>query len=361
MLKGALRLQFFYDVCEEIDLAHAQKILGAQANRKAATQPNMPRYLGLQEAPAVLGTDRLPVDGDRMADVEYKAFPYGVVALTICLPFSCEWQQLLEQSSKLLEDTALARVARRRVEEMTARFEGALRQKYAEWPAEDYLTVEVEDAQDEIGTSLGGAAFAQSCAGQIARLVRGETQPLSETEVQEVLTSTLSCYPSDVMVVGWAAAVVFDATEGRRDTRELIEYANSQLLEFRHYDSRLAEILKKLYDLTQQRRAWWRQWGVVRESERLYRMRLEVHELAERSDNSLRLLGDMFYARAYKLISRRIGLDDYRRLVEDKMSTAKELYDFQVGEFNHQRAFVLEAIVVLILIIDLVLLLFKPK
>jgi hypothetical protein len=134
----------------------------------------------------------------------------------------------------------------------------------------------------------------------------------------------------------------------------LIEYANSQLLEFRHYDARLTRILSELYSLLQAKQAWWRRWRIVRETERLNRLRLDVAELAERGDNSLRLLGDMFYARAFRVISSRIGLTDFRHFVEEKLTTARELYDFFMDHFNHQRTFVLETTVVLILVIELV-------
>ena len=38
--------------------------------------------------------------------------------------------------------------------------------------------------------------------------------------------------------------------------------------------------------------------------------------------------------------------------MEDKLRTAAELYQFMVGEFHQRRAFVLELMVVIILIID---------
>jgi hypothetical protein len=41
------------------------------------------------------------------------------------------------------------------------------------------------------------------------------------------------------------------------------------------------------------------------------------------------------------------------RLVERKLKTAEDLYDFMVEQFNQSRAFFLEAIVVLILLIEL--------
>lgn len=43
-----------------------------------------------------------------------------------------------------------------------------------------------------------------------------------------------------------------------------------------------------------------------------------------------------------------------RNLVEAKLRTAGELYDFMMHEFHQARAFVLEAMVVAILVIELI-------
>jgi hypothetical protein len=45
---------------------------------------------------------------------------------------------------------------------------------------------------------------------------------------------------------------------------------------------------------------------------------------------------------------------DYKDLVKEKLQTAEDLYRFMVDQFNQSRAFVLELMVVVILIIELV-------
>jgi hypothetical protein len=62
----------------------------------------------------------------------------------------------------------------------------------------------------------------------------------------------------------------------------------------------------------------------------------------------------MFSARLYKLAALKVGVPDYKDLVQQKLQTAEELYRFMVDEFNQSRAFVLELMVVIILIIELV-------
>ncbi len=62
----------------------------------------------------------------------------------------------------------------------------------------------------------------------------------------------------------------------------------------------------------------------------------------------------MFYARAYRLAAAKVGAGDYRSLVDQKLRTGGELYEFMVNEFREARGFILELLVIVILIIELV-------
>ena len=93
-----------------------------------------------------------------------------------------------------------------------------------------------------------------------------------------------------------------------------------------------------------------------KEAARLNALRLEVMELSERTDNAIKFLSDMYWARVYKLAAARIGVPDYRHLVEQKLQAAGELYRFMIDTSHQGTAFVLETVVVIILIIDLIVL-----
>jgi len=163
----------------------------------------------------------------------------------------------------------------------------------------------------------------------------------------------MSYYPTDLLVVGWMAAFLYDTTEGAAPTVQLLEYANTQLLEYRRYDEVLTRVLKRGYDALEHGGGFLRRWRYAREATRLNTLRLDIRELTERTDNAIKFLSDMFYARAYQLASAKIGVNDYRHLVEEKLRTAGELYDFMVNEFRQARGFVLEVLVVVMILIEI--------
>src|SRR5262249_36388831 len=152
--------------------------------------------------------------------------------------------------------------------------------------------------------------------------------PLAPEEQAHVLASRLSYYPTDLIVAGWSAACVYDTTAGAESTIRLLEYVNTQLLEFRFYDELLTRTLREVYRLLDEGTGFWRRWRLATEAERLNTTRLDVSELAERSDNAAKFLSDMFAARLYRLVADKIGVPDYRKLVTDKLQTAGELYAF---------------------------------
>jgi hypothetical protein len=85
-----------------------------------------------------------------------------------------------------------------------------------------------------------------------------------------------------------------------------------------------------------------------------------VRELAERVDNSIKFLSDMFAARLYRMAAAKIGVPDYRTLVDQKLESAGDLYGFMMDRFYQSRAFVMELMIVIILLIDLAFL-FRGK
>jgi uncharacterized Rmd1/YagE family protein len=71
----------------------------------------------------------------------------------------------------------------------------------------------------------------------------------------------------------------------------------------------------------------------------------------------VKFISDTYYARVYRLSSGKIGLNDYRTLVDEKLITAGELYEFMVAQFNERRMFALEVVVAVLVLLDVILLL----
>jgi hypothetical protein len=353
-LKGSLLGLFLYDVAEEIRLDQARQILHAGGpDRAPGFRRPAPEYVRFAHPPIVRDKIAVEVDsGDRWTCV-VKFYDYGVVSIALELTWQLDWPGLVQLSSNWIGSAEIERKAAELARAQVETVRGTLVKPYSNWSSEDYYVVHVREALDGTGHPLSSGDLVAQHGSNIAQIVRSEAVPLSDPEIAEILRGMVSYYPSDLLVVAWMAAFLYDTPEGALPILQLLEYANTQLLEFRYYDEVLTEVLAGVYRRLEHRRGLFGRWRLAKDAERLNRIRLDVIELTERVDNSIKFLSDMFYARAYRLAAARIGVTDYRDLVDQKLKTAADLYQSMVGEFHQGRAFVLEALVVVILLIEL--------
>jgi len=351
-LHGAVLVLIQFDVSEEIRLDELRKIFGAR-RAEASFKHAAPNYVQYQRPPVVEPIEPLVLDSGERLDAQIRYYDYGVLSVVFELPFSGDWDTLVRLSSRWVWDTDFTSLASKIVKSKLERARPALIKSYDNWLHEDYFMFHVREMASK---PTAGELLTQH-GGQIAQIVRGETAPLSEGERQEVLQGRISYYPNDLAVIGWNGAFLYDTAAGAETAIQLLEYANSQLLEFRHYDELLTRELESVYDFLETgRTGLWSRWRTARAASKLHTVLLDVAELTEHADNAIKFLSDMFSARLYKLAASKVGVPDYKDLVQKKLRTAEELYNFMVDQFNQSRAFVLELMVVIILIIELVML-----
>lgn len=344
-LRGSAVGLFLFDVCEEVKLDELRTILGArrlgEGLKHAAAE-----QLFFERPPVV---ENLPMR-ESQAQVRVKYYDYGVVSVLFEFPFAGDWPDLIALSSRWISGSDLPTRAEEIAKERVARTRSALVKPYDTWLSEDYFIFFMR----EIDGSPTASQLLNSCGSQISQVVRGENALLSDDERREVLQSAMSYYPNDLVVLGWNAAFVYDSLAGSETTMQLLEYANSQLLEFRHYDDLLTRELARVYDSLEEKSSIIGRWRLPREASRLQTVLLDVTELTERADNAIKFLSDMFSARLYRLAASKVGVPDYKSLAKEKLRTAEDLYRFLIDEFHQSRTFWLEAMVVLILLIELV-------
>ncbi|MBZ5596225.1 MAG: hypothetical protein LAP39_28605 [Acidobacteriia bacterium] len=359
--RGSFHALLLYDVADELDLQTLRSLLGATPPvRKPEFKLPAPVYVRFEHPPVVEPCESLSLSTGESFEGRLKYFDYGVVSLELELPFEAGWQELVTLSNRWIEAPELEQKANQIVRRRLGKLTEAVSKAYPEWLDEVYYTVHVREVTGANGKVLPAAELLAEHGTAIAQIVRGELNPLSPAEERELLGSSMSYYPSDLLVVGWMAGFIYDTAEGAAATEQLLEYANTQLLEYRRYDEVFTRVLKRAYDSLERGGGFFSRWKLAAEATRLNTLRLDITELSERADNAIKFLSDMFYARAYQLAATKIGVNDYRHLVDEKLRTAGELYQFMVDEFRAARGFVLELMIVIILVIDLVFL-FKGK
>jgi hypothetical protein len=350
-MKGSVVFLTLYDICEEVCLSEIRDILHIQPpGREPSFKHPAPEYVRFEQPPVVETLDEFTLASGERLRGRIKYYDYGVAVVELVLPFEGGWPQLIDLSSRHASGFEIERQAFQIAKQSVACVARALSKPNENWLSEDYFIFHVT----EIEGNPTAAEVSLHHQGEIAQIVRGENSPVSDAERIEILQSAMSYYPGDLVVIGWNGAFLYDTAAGGQTTIQLLEYANSQLLEFRYYDEVLTRRLRQVYKSLDQETGLRARWRMARAAARLYTLLLDVTELTERTDNAIKFLSDMFSARLYRLAAAKVGVPDYRELVERKLRTADGLYRFMVDQFNQGRAFALELLVVVILIVELV-------
>ena len=358
-LQGAVLVLIQFDVCEEIKLDQLRQIFGARKQAQPSFKHPAPWYVRYERPPVVEPIEALVLESGEKLQGQIKYYDYGVLSVVLELPFAGDWDTLVRLGSRWVWDVDFAGHASRIVRQRLERAAPALVKPYTEWLSEDYFIFHLR----EVAGAPSASDLVASQGARIAQIVRGEKDQLSDGERNEILQSRISYYPNDLAVIGYNAAFVYDTPAGAETAIQLLEYANSQLLEFRHYDELLTRELAGVYAGLKPAAAGAgivRRWKMRSEAMRLNGVTVEVTELVERSDTAIKFVSDMFSARLYRLAAAKVGVPEYKNLVNEKLRTAENLYRFLIDEFHQSRGFVLEVMVVIILVIELIYL-FKGK
>ena len=358
IVQGYFRILSFFDVAEAIDLQSLRAILGPEAAlRSPAFAHRAPEYAQAQHAPIVESVSQLVLPTGEKLDARFKYYWFGVASVELTSGFECEFDALCPQSYRWMNAPEVEEAAEALLRGRMERIRPALIRPSAKWVDEDYLVIDIESALHPDGRPATAVDMLQSYADQITQLVRGEIISLSTSERDEIVRSALSYYPSDLVVVGWAAALVYDKPDSTPAVIDLLEYANTQLLEFRYYDELLTSLLSNVYSSLEGHESFWSRWRLPGRAGRLNRLRLDIMDLAERTEYAVKFISDTYYARVYRVSSAKIGVDDYKTLVAEKLKTAEDLYEFMVAQFNEVRMFALETVVAVLVLLDVILLL----
>jgi hypothetical protein len=354
-MKGSVLGVMLHDVCEEIRLEELRQILGArrvEPSFKHAT----PEYVRFEKPPVVERLPPITLDSGERLMPQLKYYDYGVISVILELEFAADWPALIQLAARWVPSPELERQAQQIVRARLDKILPAIVRPYADWLSEDYYIFLLT----EVPGNPQGADLLVQHGSQIAQVLRGEQAPLARAINDDVQQSSLFYYPNDLVTIGWNAALVYDTPAGAETAVQILEYANSQLLEFRHYDDWLTRELDGVYGTLKQPAGIWRRWKMRSEALRLNSVTVEVTELAERSDTAIKFVSDMYSARLYRLAAAKVGVPEYKDLVNEKIRTAEGLYRFLIDEFHQSRGFVLEVMVVIILVIELVYL-FRGK
>jgi hypothetical protein len=353
VLTGSVTKFFLFDVAESFDLAALGALAQSPASARVASKQPTPSYVHYRHPPVTIDGGAIGVEPVSGFTVRFKVFDYGAVSVALSRRLPDSWAQLLQEGVGWHDDPRLESGAEAACRALIARVPSALTRTRREFLSEDYLVFAVSAAAE----AQRADALVRDRGAAIAQLLRGEREELSAEEREEVLRHRLSYLSTDLVVPTWNAAFIYDTDSGAQGVTEILEFANSQLLAFRYYDELLDDELRRIYALLE-RPHWPNSWfgrRFTRAARHVHALFIDVNELTDRTENALKIAGDVYAARLFSLAAARLGLDHWKGSVRDKLNTLDAIYRFAVEQTGMARGELLELVIVLILVLELAL------
>jgi len=347
-MANAIWLYRLYDVAEEIQLHLVEKILAeskptarlrlSRIRPKSIHIPNPPVTVELGEEDILICKERYPVK------FIAKVYDLGVISIImrILLSGSCTYEKIRDLAVYLSDTEDLEYLfVNKRDEVREALAQTMIRPGYRGFE-EDYLLFYFRQWQKEWDP---------------VPLLLGENEPVSQQVRRETLQHTFTYGEEDLTIITWSSALVYDNT-GSFDIPDLLEFALTQLLELRYYDSLLSEEMTKMYDAIEEAEAvtQFRRLGQYRQiMNKLMELVVEINEITEKIQNSLKVTEDVFYARIYGAALAIFRTRAWMESIQQKSSVIMQNYSFLSNRLVNQQSMLLELAIVLLFVLEILL------
>lgn len=346
---GSFVAYYIFDVADSIDLSRLESLRGEgveraplQLRRTASSE-----FIQFPVPPAIVRIDSPEGAPFR---IRAKIFDYGVVSLRLSYPFSGTWDEFADLARRLRGDESPAAIARASLDLLLPQLRPALDEPHPPG-LEEYAVAHV----DRFEQPVSGAELLDTYGAEVAQLILGEERRLMQSEQDEALRVNFAYYEDELTVIHWETAFVYDRLESASATEDILEFANTQLIELRTYDAYLDAELDAIYRLDPGRpvRRFFRR-HTNASAEHLRYLIVDVLEITDRISNALKIIGDAYYARLYRGAAGRLGLADWQRQIDAKLRSVEEMYRFFQDQMQHARDEVLEVVIIILILIEVV-------
>lgn len=355
--KGRVIALFAFDIGFEVALDKLSSVPSSAPVRPLSPKKQTPAFLQLAKPPVVVSLgDVKPVFGlSEAGQAQVTVFDFGAASLSYQwpLPEGLAFEEL-KQISRTLYDLNLESRARERIQKFMEEIRPAITRPELSHLVEDYYLFVVESF-DQPMTASG---LLSECGAPIAQVLRFETEPLSRQQQEEGLNHRISYYENDLVVVDWNAALVYD--RDFNDTAYVLEFLNVELMEARYIDDQLDRRIGDYQGISLKQSDWLLPLRTPNRKaiQELAELRLESLLLAERVDNALKLIGDLYLARVHAAAAERLYLRAWQSAISRKLDIIANLYQVLTDRVRTVQSQTLELIIIALIFAEILMAIF---
>jgi hypothetical protein len=349
VVRGVLHAYVAFDWGDEVELERARSLV-AGSYQGLPRRRRTPSSFSYRPPPLHVRLEATKLDlpelGSVHATTGVRIFDFAAVSIAFRIPFQLPPGGLVRLAGALAESGPLVQNARTILTPLYRQLLPAIRDpQWREDVTEEYFVFQLEP--DYLPLTRDPA--------WVAGLVHLEPQPLAAEEVAEATRLRISYSPEDLFVPDWTAALLVDRECD--ETLQAIEFANLQLLEFRNIDDRLDERLMQAWrvigPLSRSALPFWRLFD--RPLRIVGELKVEANDLFERAGNVIKLIGDPYLARVYRLVATRFYLETWEESIRRKLEVVEGVYGVVADQARDFRMEFLEVLVVVLILVEILL------
>lgn len=353
--EGICSVVFAFDVGASIQLEKAeQRITAIKERGRIKRQRPAPQYFDYHPPPLRITHESEPLmigSHHTHSGIESILYDFGAITVIYRIPIQGSFSSLLSLSQTLYDNAILLETARQHVSGLLLNLEGIVEKANLAPFMEDYNIFHIASTEP----SLSPQNFLEQCRESIAQILRCEDEPLSKQEIQEATSQFIAFGQQDMTLIDWNAALMLG--EEMDDVREVLEFVNVELVERRFLDDQLDQALDEAY-ATLTGSTWYKlRWPgtMAANLRRIAGLQVDSAILFERVTNTLKLLGDQYLARVYRMASQRFYLQSWDTSVLRKLDTLDNLYEKMTDHTGNRRMEILEWIIIILIAVSIVL------
>jgi len=352
---GVCFVLFVYDIGFSVDLDAAERNVQAVKHRESIRRTRKaPHYFQFRPPPlrVSITAESVAISGHATdPSIDFVIYDFGAVTVIYRIPLVGPFDAVQQLGLELYDNEPLLIDSKRRVDELRHAIGPVVSKSHLADIIEDYFVFQITASTPTIDTQQALTRFALP----FAQLLRAESAALSTQETEDSLACRIAFSTQDLMVIDWNAALLVGTDMD--DVLAVLEFANVELLEMRFLDDQLDMALTEAY--TQfSRRKWSWPWALrpmAAVLERVARLQLDGVILFEGVNNTLKLLGDPYLARVYRLAAQRLHLSDWDASILRKLETVESIYQKISDQQSALRMEVLEWIIILLIAVSIII------
>jgi len=346
---GSINFYRFFDVGSDIDLSNVLNTLSSTNNEVQTFKlKTTSRAIVIEETPIVVSLNKwiYEIDGKNFqCDGTLKVWPFGAISVVFSIQVeNLNFKELKTLAKYIEESDELHDLALSKVKTLVSEIESSIKYVNIWEQFEDYIIyVDKNTTRDifEIEELIKN--------DDLFELILGDDRGTFSNQMKEPIKKNIFQYHTDdFVVIDWNSAYI--CSEGdSRDISDVLEFSICQLLELRYYDDLLDKKLASLYKSIQTTSPSIFNKSYNKISKEAAEIYVETIEVIEKIENSLKVIGDFYYAKIFRASIERLRIKDWEQNVDNKLKNLITVSSLYQAEVNNNKSFWMELIIIVLI------------